>query len=165
MNEDTANKAKTDDSASISEEKKEDVKEMSESESTAASIEKTLKSLEKNASEDEPLITSARALLKVLGGDILTAQVIRKQIFLIILVVGFLFIYISNRYSVQKDLIELDHLRTELQDAKYKALSSSSQITERSRESHILELLKNNKDSMLKIASQPPYIINVPEGE
>jgi hypothetical protein len=23
--------------------------------------------------------------------------------------------------------------------------------------------LKNNKDSVLKIASQPPYIINVPE--
>ena len=36
-------------------------------------------------------------------------------------------------------------------------------LTEKSRESHVLELLKNNKDSVLKIASQPPYIINVPE--
>ena len=51
----------------------------------------------------------------------------------------------------------------ELIDAKYRALSSSSQLTERCRESHVLDLLKNNQDSILKIASQPPYIINVPE--
>lgn len=121
--------------------------------------------IEKQATEDEAPISTAYTLRKILGGDILTAQVIRKQIWLILLIVFFMFIYISNRYSVQKDLIEIDHLQTELQDAKYKALSSSSQITEKSRESHILELLNNNKDSILKIASQPPYIINVPEGE
>ena len=71
--------------------------------------------------------------------------------------------YIANRYSVQNDLIEIDKLQNKLQDARYKALSSSSSLTEKSRESHVLELLKNNKDSVLKIASQPPYIINVPE--
>jgi hypothetical protein len=62
-------------------------------------------------------------------------------------------------------LIKIDELQNELQDAKYKALSSSSQITEKSRESHILQMLQNNKDSVLKIANQPPYIINIPEGE
>jgi len=80
-----------------------------------------------------------------------------------LLITGFLIIYVANRYSVQKDLIEIDKLQDELQDAKYKALSSSSQLTEKSRESHVLEMLNNNKDSVLKIASQPPYIINVPE--
>ena len=79
------------------------------------------------------------------------------------LITLFLIFYIANRYSVQKDLIEIDRLQDELQDTKYKALSSSSQLTEKSRESHVLELLKNNKDSVLKIATQPPYIINVPE--
>ena len=74
----------------------------------------------------------------------------------------FIIIYISNRYSVQKDLIEIDRLQTELSDAKYRALSSSSQLTERSRESHVLEILKTNKDSILKIPSRPPFIINVP---
>ena len=112
--------------------------------------------------EDEPL--SARfTLRKILGGDILSAQAIRSQIWLIVLVVFFVIIYISNRYSVQKDMIEIDRLQVELQNAKYRALSTSSQLTERNRESHILQMLKNNKDSVLKIASQPPYIINVPE--
>ena len=36
-------------------------------------------------------------------------------------------------------------------------------ITEKSRESNVLDMLKTNKDSTLHIATQPPYIINVPE--
>ena len=107
--------------------------------------------------------SSNLTLKKILGGDILNAQIIRRQIWLIILVAVFVIIYISNRYSIQKDLIELDKLQSELQDAKYKALSSSSQITEKSRESNVLDMLKNNKDSVLHIATQPPYIINIPE--
>ena len=100
---------------------------------------------------------------KILGGDILTTQTMRNQIGVFLLITLFLIFYIANRYSVQKDLIEIDRLQDELQDTKYKALYSSSQLTEKSRESHVLELLKNNKDSVLKIATQPPYIINVPE--
>lgn len=75
----------------------------------------------------------------------------------------FVIIYISNRYNIQNDIIELDKLQKELQDTKYKALSTSSQITEKSRESNVLDMLKNNKDSVLHIATQPPYIINVSE--
>ena len=115
------------------------------------------------AIEEEAPHSSNFTLPKILGGDILTAHIIRRQIWLLILIVGFIIVYISNRYSIQKDLIELDQLQRELQDAKYKALSSSSQITEKSRESNVLEMLKNNKDSILHIATQPPYIINVPE--
>ena len=117
----------------------------------------------KQATEDEAPQSSNFTLRKILGGDILTAQIIRRQIWLVMLVVLFVIVYISNRYSIQKDLIELDMLQTELQDAKYNALSSSSQITEKSRESNVLEILKNNQDSILHIATQPPYIINVPE--
>jgi preprotein translocase subunit SecF len=115
----------------------------------------------KQAIEDEAPLSSSFTLRKILGGDILTAQVIRRQIWLIVLVVFFIIIYISNRYSIQQDMIEID----QLQNAKYKALSSSSQITERSRESNVLKMLQNNKDSVLHIATQPPYIINVPENE
>lgn len=117
----------------------------------------------KQAIEEEMSGSASFTLRKILGGDILTAQIIRKQIWLFILVVFFVIIYISNRYSIQKDLIELDQLQKELQDTKYKALSTSSQITEKSRESNVLEVLQHSKDSILHIATQPPYIINVPE--
>ena len=118
--------------------------------------------IEDQAREDERPLASNFTLKKILGGDIFSAHFLRNNIGLIVLIVFFIIIYISNRYSVQKDLIEIDRLQKELSDAKYRSLSSSSQLTERSRESHVLEILKTNKDSVLKISSRPPFIINVP---
>jgi len=117
------------------------------------------------ATEDEAPQSRNFTLRTILGGDILNAQIIRRQIWLILLIALFALIYVANRYTCQKDLIEIDRLQKELQDAKYRALSSSSQLTERSRESHVLDMLRNNKDSVLKIPSQPPYIIDIPENE
>ena len=121
--------------------------------------------IEEQAIEDEAPLSSKFSLRKVLGGDLLNTGVIHRRIWLYLLIGFFCLLYIANRYSCQKDIIEIDKLQTELSDAKYKALSSSSQLTEKSRMSNVIELLKNNKDSALKIANQPPYIINVPEGE
>ena len=124
-------------------------------------FEKKEKAVNSKIEEERPLASNF-TLKKILGGDIFSAHFLRNNIGLIVLIVFFIIIYISNRYSVQKDLIEIDRLQTELSDAKYRALSSSSQLTERSRESHVLEILKTNKDSILKIPSRPPFIINVP---
>ena len=121
--------------------------------------------IEEQAIEDENPLSSKLSLRKILGGDLLNTGVIRRQIWLFLLIGFFCILYIANRYSCQKDIIEIDKLQTELSDAKYKALSSSSQLTEKSRMSNVIDILKNNKDSALKIASQPPYIINVPEGK
>ena len=126
--------------------------------------EKTLKDvIQEQAREDESPLASRLYLRKILGGDILYAQALRKQIGLMLLITFFLILYIANRYSIQQKLIEIDKLQTDLQDAKYKALSSNSQLTEESRESHVLEMLKTNADSTLHIADQPPYIITVPD--
>jgi hypothetical protein len=142
----------------------EEVKTTSETVPDATEEVPSLKDIIKiQAIEGESPLSANLTLRKILGGDILTTQTIRRQIGVFLLITCFLIVYIANRYSVQKDLIEIDQLQDELQDAKYKALSSSSQLTEKSRESHVLEMLNNNKDSVLKIANQPPYIINVPE--
>ena len=54
-------------------------------------------------------------------------------------------------------------MENDLKDAKYKALSSSSTLTERCRESQVLQVLRQNQDSVLKASDQPPYIINIPQ--
>ncbi len=118
--------------------------------------------IKEQAIEGEAPFSRNLSLRKILGGDILNAAAIREQIWLFLLIAFMLIIYTSNRYSCQQDIIEIDRLQKELQDAKYKALSSNSQLTEKSRESNVLQLLKASKDSTLKIANQPPYIINVP---
>ncbi len=146
-------------------ESKEKVQDEPKEEESEEEIEfHTLKEvLNEQAREDEEPMSNNFTLRKILGGDILSAEMMRGQIWLIIIIVLFVIVYISNRYSVQKNLLEIDNLNKELQDVKYKALSSSSQLTERSRESHVLELLKQNNDSTLKMPEQPPFIIEVKE--
>lgn len=147
---------------SVSEEKQ--TEEVAVNQEDSAEEGPTLKEvILEQATEEEAPLSKNFTLKKILGGDILTTATIRKQIWVVLLITLFIIIYISNRYSVQQNLIEIDLLQKELQDARYKALSTSSQLTEQSRESNVLEMLKNNKDSVLKIASQPPYIINVPK--
>ena len=119
--------------------------------------------IQEQAVEGEAPMSTALTLRKILGGDILNTTTIRKQLWLFLLITFFLFIYISNRYSCQNELIKIDRLTKELQDVKYKSLSSNSQITERSRESHVLQLLRNSKDTTIRMSDQPPYMVNVPE--
>lgn len=121
--------------------------------------------IEETATEDESPQSIKFSLRKILGGDILNAAIIRRQVWLILLIVFFMVIYVSNRYSCQQDIIEIDKLHQQLTEAKYKALSSQSELTEVSRESNVLDMLKSNKDSVLKIASQPPYFIEIPNGQ
>ena len=121
--------------------------------------------IREQATEDDMPLTKNITLRKILGGDILSTDIIRKQIWLILIVVLFIVVYISNRYKCQQDLILIDNLTEQLKDAKYRALSSSSDLTQQTRESKVLEKLKASSDSTLHIATQPPYIINVPNTE
>lgn len=118
-------------------------------------------SLEELATEEDGPVTDGLTLLKVLGGEFFNAQFLRRQLWLILLIAVFVVFYISNRYSCQKSMVEINRLNKELRDAKYKALSTSSELTERSRESRVLETLKEVGDSTLQIASEPPYLINI----
>ena len=87
--------------------------------------------IREQTTEDEMPLTKNITLRKILGGDILSADIIRKQIWLILIIVLFIVVYISNRYKCQQDLILIDNLTEQLKDAKYRALSSSSDILNR----------------------------------
>ena len=122
-----------------------------------------LEIMKERAKEDESRPLSSLNLRTILGGDVLTAKMVRHQIWLFVLIVFFAIIYVAFRYQCQQDMIAIDKLENELKDAKFKALSSSSTLTERCRESHVLDALRQNQDSVLHIADQPPYIIQIPE--
>ncbi|MBE6271595.1 MAG: hypothetical protein E7101_11700 [Prevotella ruminicola] len=124
---------------------------------------KAIQKIKEKVQEEDTKPTSSLNLRTILGGDFLTAEMVRRQIWLIVLMVLFTIIYVASRYQCQQDLIAIDKLEKELLHAKYKALSSSSTLTEKCRESHVLEALKQHKDTLLHISDQPPYIINVPE--
>ena len=124
---------------------------------------KAIRKLKENVKEEDPKLSPTMTLRTILGGDFLTAEMVRHQIWLIVLIVFFAIVYVAFRYQCQQDMIAIDKMEKELLDAKYKALSSSSTLTEKCRESHVLDALKNNKDSLLHISDQPPYIIYIEE--
>ncbi len=121
--------------------------------------------IRQQAIEDELPLTKNVTLGRILGGEMLNTQFLRQQIWVIVLITLFIIVYISNRYKCQQNLIKIDNLQSELEDAKYRALSSSSDLTQQTRESKVLERLHNDKDSTLHIPTQPPYIITIPNQE
>ena len=126
-------------------------------------LEEKLKEIKQNVREEDSVPVGTLTLRKILGGDFLSADLVRRNIWPLVLVVFFTVIYVAFRYQCQQDLIQIDKMESRLKDAKYKALSSSSTLTERCRESQVLKKLRENKDSLLHISDQPPYIIKVPE--
>lgn len=113
--------------------------------------------------EDTPLSKANLSFKKLIFGDFLTAEIVRRQVWLVLLITFFLIVYIAQRYSYQKYIVEIDKKTTILKDAKFKALSSKSDLTERTRQSKVLDMLKQNKDSLLQVSDRPPYYIKVPE--
>lgn len=97
-------------------------------------------------------------LKSILGGDILAHEFLRRQANLLILIVFLTILYIDNRYSSQQELIEIDRLKKELVDIKYDALTISSELTEKSRQSRIEKYI-SDKGTPLKTAATPPYLI------
>ena len=121
--------------------------------------------VKERATEGDSKPNAATNLRSIINGDMLNAKVVRNQIGVFFLITFFVFIYISNRYACQRNLVKINKLTKELTDAKFRALSSTSELTEKSRESRVLDMLRACQDSTLHIASQPPYIITVPKEE
>lgn len=98
------------------------------------------------------------SLKNIIGGDILATDFFRRQTKLMVLIMVLILFYIHNRYACQQQLIELDKLKKELTDIKYDALTRSSELMERSRQSRIEEYIAT-KESDLQTSTNPPYLI------
>ncbi len=132
-------------------------------EETEQQLQETLKKIQETAQDSDTRPGQQLTPKSVLGGDFLTAGFMWSQVGVILLVVVFTLVYIGFRYQCQQDMVAIRKLEIQLKDAKNKALAASSTLTERCRESHVLETLRQNNDSLLHIADQPPYVIQVPE--
>jgi hypothetical protein len=127
-----------------------------------STLKETIQMIKESASEDDEAPVGSLSLKQIVGGDYLFALV-RHHILLILFIVFFLVFYVGVRYQCEQDVIEIDQMEKKLVDAKYRALSSSSNLTELCRQSNVLKALHENQDTLLQLSDQPPYIIEVPE--
>ena len=98
------------------------------------------------------------SIKSILGGDILANDFFKRQTSLLILIMVLTILYIDNRYTSQQELIEIDRLKKELTDIKYDALTRSSELMEKSRQSRIEEYISTG-DSPLETSTNRPYLI------
>ena len=109
-------------------------------------------------SKKETSSSKHMSIRSILGGDILANDFFKRQTSLLILIMILTILYIDNRYSSQQELIEIDHLKKELTDIKYDALTRSSELMEKSRQSRIEEYISTG-ESPLETATNRPYLI------
>lgn len=98
------------------------------------------------------------SLSRIFLGDFLLNDFLRRQALLLVLIVVYTVFYISNRYSCQQEMLEIDRLRGQLTDIKYDALTRSSELAERTRRSRIEEYVLGS-GSELQISTDPPFVI------
>ena len=98
------------------------------------------------------------SIRSILGGDILANDFFKRQTSLLILIMILTILYFDNRYTSQQELIEIDRLKKELIDIKYDALTRSSELMEKSRQSRIEEYI-STEESHLETATNRPYLI------
>jgi len=116
----------------------------------------------RRATEEDSRTGQGMSLASILGGEILNTSTVRKQIWLLMLIAFFIIIYISNRYSYEQEMIRLSSLRTKLTEIRYKQRAASSELTELTRKSKVMDLLRQCQDSTLHASNEPPYKIIVP---
>ena len=110
------------------------------------------------AKEEHATSPKHMSIRSILGGDILANDFFKRQTRLLILIMILTVCYINNRYKSQQELIEIDKLKKDLVDIKYDALTRSSELMEKSRQSRIEEYI-STEESHLQTATNRPYLI------
>ena len=112
----------------------------------------------KKKGQKESTSPNHMSIRSILGGDILANDIFKRQTSLLILIMVLTILYIDNRYECQQEMIEIDKLKKELTDIKYDALTRSSELMEKSRQSRIEEYI-SSEESHLETATSRPYLI------
>ena len=115
-------------------------------------------SSKKQKKQKESTSSKHMSIRSILGGDILANDFFKRQTSLLILIMVLTILYIDNRYTSQQELIEIDRLKKELTDIKYDALTRSSELMEKSRQSRIEEYI-STEESHLETSTNRPFLI------
>lgn len=128
--------------------------EESEAEEKQSGVQKAMAAL--NDDDAEHVSWSFDA---VLNGEILASKQLKRQVPFALMIIIMLILYVSNRYNAQQEMINIDNLKKEKNEMRYRATARSSQLLQKSRESQVVEFFRNTPDSTLNISNKPPFII------
>ncbi|MDL2221659.1 hypothetical protein LJC35_03800 [Parabacteroides sp. OttesenSCG-928-N08] len=99
------------------------------------------------------------SLIYIFGGGLLREDFILRHLKMILLIVGLIIAFISNNYICMQKIRQIDRLQQRLRDVRFESLSISTELTGKSRQSQIEELIEA-QGLDLETAKTPPYIIS-----
>ena len=85
--------------------KKEDTEFQVEASEMKEQAKKTIQKIKEKVQEEDTKPTASLNLRTILGGDFLTADMVRRQIWLIVLMVIFTIIYVASRLADRKSVV------------------------------------------------------------
>ena len=74
-----------------------------------------------------------------------------------------LFLYITNGYQAQMEMMQEKELESQLKDWRYRSILRTSELTLLCRQSQLEERLREQGDTALHASKVPPFIIRVKE--
>lgn len=102
---------------------------------------------------------SAVSLIKeIVAGDVFLRETVQKQFLYVLLLFVLSLFYVNNRFLYEKELREVNRMRNELVDLRYRSLTISKELKLAGRRTMILDAL-NECGSNLKEATEPVIII------
>ncbi len=93
-----------------------------------------------------------------LNGDKLRSEKFREQYPLIALIVVLIFLYILTGYQSAKQQHQLTDTKKEMLDAKFRYMTISAQLTNTTRQSQIIDALKQNGSELQENRTPPVKI-------
>ena len=82
---------------------------------------------------------------------------------MLLLVLAGIFLYITNGYQAQVEMMKENELEAELKDWRYRSITRVSELTQLCRQSQLEQKLREQGDSTLTPSKVAPFIINVKE--
>ncbi len=94
----------------------------------------------------------------IMGGSLFANEFVRRNAALIALIVFYSFIYVSNRYEYERELMKIEKLTKKRDKLKNNLLTLKSEFTSKSRQTELEKILKN-RESEIETTSRPMYSI------
>ena len=95
-----------------------------------------------------------------LNGDQLRSKRFREQYPLVGLIVGLIFLYILTGYQSVKQQHRLTDTKKEMLDAKFRYMTISAELTNTTRQSTVIEALRENGSTLHENTIPPVRVIN-----
>ena len=113
-------------------------------------------------SENKNRTKKGGILNRIMGGEIFTSKIITDNVWLLALIVLYSFIYVSNRYEYEQELLRIDRLTKKRDKLKNNLLTLKSEFSYKSRQTEIEKFLQET-NSDLKVATKPIYKVRKEE--